>query len=384
MSAAVDRSRRGPLAGVRIIELSGIGPGPFCAMMLADLGADVVRVHRVGDRIGVNPVLDRGRRSIAVDLKNPRGVELVRELVRGADVLLEGFRPGVLERLGLGPDTLLADNPALVVGRMTGFGQDGPFADRAGHDINYIALSGALASIGRKDAPPTPPLNLVGDFGGGGMLLALGVVSAVLSARATGQGQVVDAAMVEGSAALMAMMYGYRASGQWGLTRGEQLFDSGAPFYDSYRCSDGGYVAVGAIEPQFFATLVDALGLTDQIDLARQRERDTWAHQRELFTAAFAAHRRAHWESVFADVDACVTPVLDMDEAPAHPHNRARDTFVEIDGVAQPAPVPRFSGTPPSTPRGAPRIGAETDEILAELGLDEQTITTMYENGAIA
>ena len=384
MSIPADAAGVGPLAGVRVVELSGIGPGPFCAMMLADLGADVVRVHRVGDRSTVNPVLDRGRRSIAVDLKNPSGVRIVRELACGADILLEGFRPGVLERLDLGPDVLRAENPSLVVGRMTGFGQDGPFADRAGHDINYIALSGALASIGRKDAPPTPPLNLVGDFGGGGMLLAVGVVSALLSARATGRGQVVDAAMTEGSAALMAMMYGYRAKGEWGLTRGEQLFDSGAPFYDSYRCSDGRYMAVGAIETQFFAAFVDGLGLTDQVDLARHRERDTWAHQRELFTAAFAAHPRAHWESVFADVDACVTPVLDMDEAPAHPHNRARDTFVEIDGVAQPAPAPRFSGTPPSTPRGAPRIGADTDEILAELGLDEQTITTMHENGAIA
>ena len=384
MSIPADAAGVDPLAGVRVVELSGIGPGPFCAMMLADLGADVVRVHRVGDRSAVNPVLDRGRRSIAVDLKNPSGVRIVRELACGADILLEGFRPGVLERLDLGPDVLRAENPSLVVGRMTGFGQDGPFADRAGHDINYIALSGALASIGRKDAPPTPPLNLVGDFGGGGMLLAVGVVSALLSARATGRGQVVDAAMTEGSAALMAMMYGYRAKGEWGLTRGEQLFDSGAPFYDSYRCSDGRYMAVGAIETQFFAAFVDGLGLTDQVDLARHRERDTWAHQRELFTAAFAAHPRAHWESVFADVDACVTPVLDMDEAPAHPHNRARDTFVEIDGVAQPAPAPRFSGTPPSTPRGAPRIGADTDEILAELGLDEQTITTMHENGAIA
>lgn len=384
MSDVAADPRSGPLAGVRVVELSGIGPGPFCAMMLADLGADVVRVHRVGDRSDVNPVLDRSRRSIAVDLKNPDGVRVVRELARGADILLEGFRPGVLERLGLGPDVLRAERPALVVGRMTGFGQDGPLAERAGHDINYIALSGALAAVGRKDAPPTPPLNLVGDFGGGGMLLALGVVSALLSARATGQGQVVDAAMVEGSAALMAMMYGYRASGRWGLTRGEQIFDSGAPFYDSYRCSDGGYVAVGAIEPQFFATLVDRLGLTDRVDLARQRERDTWADQRELFTAAFAAHPRSHWESVFADVDACVTPVLDMDEAPRHPHNVARGAFIEVDGATQATPAPRFSGTPTAPPRGAPAIGADTDEILAELGLDELTITTMHENGAIA
>ncbi|WP_277453205.1 CaiB/BaiF CoA-transferase family protein [Janibacter sp. DB-40] len=376
--------RVGPLTGVRVVELSGIGPGPFCAMMLADLGADVVRVHRVGDRSSVNPVLDRGRRSIAVDLKNPRGVELVRELAADADILVEGFRPGVLERLGLGPDVLLGDNPGLVVGRMTGFGQDGPFAPRAGHDINYIAMSGVLASVGRKGAPPTPPLNLVGDFGGGGMVLALGVVSAVLSARETGHGQVVDASMVEGSAALMAMMYGYRAGGQWGLTRGEQIFDSGAPFYDSYACSDGGYMAVGAIEPQFFTELVTRLGLTDQLDISRQRDRATWARQRELFTAAFAAHPRAHWESVFADVDACVTPVLDMDEAPHHPHNRARRAFVEVDGVTQAAPAPRFSGTPTGMPQGAPPVGRDTHAILAELGIDEPTIRTMHENGAIA
>lgn len=384
MRATAGGPRVGPLTGVRVIELSGVGPGPFCAMMLADLGADVVRVHRVGDRSPVNPVLDRGRRSIAVDLKSERGVELVRELSAGADILIEGFRPGVLERLGLDPDVLLGDNPALVVGRMTGFGQDGPFSRRAGHDINYIAMSGVLASVGRKDAAPTPPLNLVGDFGGGGMLLALGVVSAVLSTRESGHGQVVDAAMVEGSAALMAMMYGYRAGGQWGLTRGEQIFDSGAPFYDSYACSDGRYMAVGAIEPQFFTEFVIQLGLTDQIDLTRQRERDTWAQQRELFTAAFAAHPRKHWESVFADVDACVTPVLDMDEAPQHPHNLARRAFVDVDGAVQAAPVPRFSGTPTTTPHGAPAVGRDTDEILAELGIDESTIRTMHENGAIA
>lgn len=373
----------GPLRGVRVIELSGIGPGPFCAMMLADLGADVVRVHRVGDRSAVNPVLDRGRRSIAVDLKHPRGVDLVRQLAAGADVVLEGFRPGVLERLGIGPDVLLGDNPDLVVGRMTGFGQDGPFAARAGHDINYIAMSGALAAIGRKDAAPTPPLNLVGDFGGGGMLLAFGIVSALLSARTTGQGQVVDAAMVEGSAALMAMMYGYRAEGLWGLTRGEQIFDSGAPFYDSYVCADGGYMAVGAIEPQFFSTLVDRLGLTEQVDLARQRDRETWGHQRGLFAAAFAAQPRAHWEATFADVDACVTPVLDMDEAPRHPHNVARAAFVEVDGAAQPAPAPRFSGTPTGAPSGAPSAGQDTGAILAELGLDGALIKTLRNDGVV-
>ncbi|KRE39381.1 carnitine dehydratase [Janibacter sp. Soil728] len=383
MSDTAASGPSGPLAGVRVLELSGIGPGPFCAMMLADLGADVVRVHRAGDQAAINPVLDRGRRSIAVDLKSPRGVQLVRDLTAGSDILLEGFRPGVLERLGLDPASLLEINPALVIGRMTGFGQDGPFAPRAGHDINYISMSGALAAIGRKGAAPTPPLNLVGDFGGGGMLLALGVVSAVLSARTTGRGQVVDASMVEGSAALMAMIYGYRSTGRWDLARGEQIFDSGAPFYDSYVCSDGGYMAVGAVEPQFFATLVEQLGLTGQVDLERQRQRETWDHQRELFSEAFAGQPRAHWEAVFADVDACVTPVLDMDEAPCHPHNVARSAFVEIDGAAQPAPVPRFSGTATAVPTSAPSVGRDTDAILAELGLDASTTTALREDGIV-
>ena len=383
MSDPTSGSGAGPLDGVRVIELSGIGPGPFCAMMLADLGADVVRVHRVGDRSIVNPVLDRGRRSIAVDLKSAEGVDLVRRLVSGADAVIKGFRPGVLERLGLDPEGLIADNPALVVGRMTGFGQDGPFAARAGHDINYIAMSGALAAIGRKDAPPTPPLNLVGDFGGGGMVLALGVVAALLSARTSGRGQVVDAAMVEGSAALMAMMYGYHAHGAWGA-RGEQMFDSGAPFYDCYACADGGYVAVGAIEPQFFAALVDGLGLTERIDLPRQRDRETWAHQRELFSVAFAAMPRSHWEEVFGGVDACVTPVLDMDEAPRHPHNIARGSFVQVDGAAQPAPVPRFSGTPTGMPGDAPAVGRDSNQILAELGIDESRIRILREEGTVA
>lgn len=374
---------RGPLHGVRVVELGGIGPAPFAAMMLADLGADVVRVHRVGEAAEPNAALDRGRRSIAVQLKDPRGVEVVRELAAGADALIEGFRPGVLERLGLGPRELHAANPALVIGRMTGYGQDGPFAPRAGHDINYIALSGALAAIGPAGHRPTPPINLVGDFGGGGMPLALGVVSAVLSARATGRGQVVDAAMVEGAASLMAMIYGFHGRGQWSVRRGENLFDSGAPWYDTYACADGRHVAVGALEPQFFAVLLERLGLSERIDADRQLDRDTWPHQRAEFEAAFAAHPRAHWESVFADVDACVTPVLDMDEAPSHPHNVARGAFVTLDGVTQPAPAPRFSGTPTAAPAPAPLVGAHTDEILADLGHDAEQIAQLRAQGVV-
>lgn len=373
----------GPLHGVRVVELGGIGPAPFAAMMLADLGADVVRVHRVGETAEPNAALDRGRRSIAVQLKDPRGVDVVRELAAGADALIEGFRPGVLERLGLGPRELHAANPALVIGRMTGYGQDGPFAPRAGHDINYIALSGALAAIGPAGHRPTPPINLVADFGGGGMPLALGVVSAVLSARATGRGQVVDAAMVEGAASLMAMIYGFHGRGQWSVRRGENLFDSGAPWYDTYACADGRYVAVGALEPQFFAVLLERLGLRERIDADRQLDRDTWPHQRAEFEAAFAAHPRAHWESVFADVDACVTPVLDMDEAPAHPHNAARGAFVTLDGVTQPAPAPRFSGTPTAAPAPAPLVGAHTDEILADLGRDAEQIAQLRAQGVV-
>lgn len=373
----------GPLHGVRVVELGGIGPAPFAAMMLADLGADVVRVHRVGETAEPNAALDRGRRSIAVQLKDPRGVDVVRELAAGADALIEGFRPGVLERLGLGPRELHAANPALVIGRMTGYGQDGPFAPRAGHDINYIALSGALAAIGPAGHRPTPPINLVADFGGGGMPLALGVVSAVLSARATGRGQVVDAAMVEGAASLMAMIYGFHGRGQWSVRRGENLFDSGAPWYDTYACADGRYVAVGALEPQFFAVLLERLGLRERIDADRQLDRDTWPHQRAEFEAAFAAHPRAHWESVFADVDACVTPVLDMDEAPAHPHNAARGAFVTLDGVTQPAPAPRFSGTPNAAPAPAPAVGAHTDELLADLGRDVDQIAQLRADGVV-
>lgn len=378
--------RTGPLAGVKVVELGGIGPGPFAAMMLADLGADVVRIHRPGE-VGThpNPVLDRGRRSLAVDLKSTRGVALVRRLVDEADVLVEGFRPGVLERLGFDPAELRRSNPRLVVGRMTGFGQEGPLAARAGHDINYIALTGALHSIGRAGERPVPPLNLVGDFGGGGMLLALGVVSAVLSARGTGRGQDVDAAMVDGAALLMAMMYGFHAQGRWSEERGINMFDGSMPFYDTYECADGGFVAVGAIEPQFFAALVETLELGDQVDLRRQHDRSTWPELRKLLTEAFAAQPRDVWAERFAGVDGCVTPVLDILEAPQDAHMRSRSTFVTDEtGVVHPAPAPRFGGTPTSAPTAPAVPGAHTDELLAELGLSGSEIAALRQEGTVA
>ncbi|MGY2084131.1 CaiB/BaiF CoA transferase family protein [Blastococcus sp. SYSU DS0539] len=375
----------GPLTGIRVVELGGIGPGPFAAMMLADLGAEVVRVYRPADvDAAPNPVLDRGRRSLAVDLRAPEGRALVRRLVDRADALVEGFRPGVAERLGFAPDELLAARPQLVIGRMTGYGQTGPLAQRAGHDINYISLSGALAAIGRPGTPPVPPLNLVGDFGGGGMVLAMGILAALLNARTTGRGQVVDAAMVEGSAALMAMTYGFLAQGRWTADRGTNLLDSGAPFYDVYPCRDGGFMAVGAIEPAFFAALVEGLGVAAEIDLARQHDRSTWPHQRAVFTRAFGSATRAEWTERLEHLDACTTPVLDLVEAPAHPHNAARGAFVTApDGAVHPRPVPRFSGTPSATPESAAAAGAHTDELLGELGCTAADIARLRTEGVV-
>jgi alpha-methylacyl-CoA racemase len=369
----------GVLAGTTVVELGGIGPGPFAAMVLADLGATVIRIHRPAD-VGTepNPVLDRGRRSLAVDLKVEEGRAIVRRLVAGADVVLEGFRPGVAERLGFGPAELLAENPALVIGRMTGYGQDGPLAQRAGHDINYIGLSGALAAIGRPGSPPTPPLNLVGDFGGGGMVLVVGVLAALLSARATGTGQVVDTSMVEGAALLMAMTYGYLGQGAWTVERSANLLDSGAPFYDVYECADGAYMAVGALEPQFFAALVDVLGVGGEIAVERQMDRATWSHQRAVFAEAFAGRTRADWTARFEGVDACVSPVLDMNEAPGHPHNAARQSFfTDAAGVVHPAPAPRFSGATGARPAPAPAPGAHTEEVMADLGLPAEEVARL-------
>jgi alpha-methylacyl-CoA racemase len=376
----------GPLDGVRVVELAGIGPAPFAGMLLADLGADVVQVDRPGG--GPDPVaaghriLRRGRRSIAVNLKDAGGAALVLRLVAGADVLIEGYRPGVAERLGLGPEACLAANPGLVYGRMTGWGQDGPLADRAGHDIDYIALAGALGLVGQAGAKPTVPLNLIGDFGGGGMLMAVGVLAALVSVRGGGTGQVVDAAMVDGTAVLLAMLLGLHGAGQWG-PRGSNLLDGGAPFYDAYRCADGGYVAVGALEEQFYAALLDGLGLAGDPDLPDRADPASWPELRRRFTDVFATRTRDDWAAAFAGTDACVAPVLDPDEAAAHPHLAARGTYREVDGLLQPAPAPRFSGTPTDIPPPAPAPGADTTAVLTDLGLSPTEITTLREAGTI-
>jgi alpha-methylacyl-CoA racemase len=374
----------GPLDGVRIVELAGIGPAPFAAMVLADLGADIVRVDRAGGGSGFArmDVMNRGRRSVAVDLKHPDGVEVVLRLAAESDALIEGFRPGVAERLGLGPEPCLDRNPRLVYGRMTGWGQDGPYAAEAGHDITYAAVAGALAHIGRAGQPPTPPLNLVADFGGGGMLLAVGVVSAVLSARETGHGQVVDAAMVDGVALLMAPFFMALRSGFFTNERGTNLLDSGAPFYDSYACADGRYVAVGALEPQFYAALVAGLGL-DAASLGEQNDKANWPAMRARFAATFLTRTRDEWVAHFAGRDACVAPVNTTEETLADAHLVARGTVVEVDGVPQPAPAPRFSGTPAAVDRPAPEAGEHSDEILAGLGYAPDAVAALRAAGAV-
>jgi alpha-methylacyl-CoA racemase len=380
----------GPLSGITVIEMAGIGPGPFAGMMLADLGATVIRVDRLHGGGGLlsalsagrADVVSRGRRSIAVDLKSEEGVELVLRLVDSADALIEGYRPGVMERLGLGPSTCLARNPRLVFGRMTGWGQDGPLAQAAGHDINYIALSGALGAIGRRGETPVPPLNLVGDYGGGGMLLAYGVVAALLSAARTGAGQVVDAAMVDGSALLMAQFYGMKAAGRWTDQRGSNLLDTGAPFYDVYESADGGFLSVGPLEPAFFAILLDRLGI-DDLDAGSQYDPRSWPALRLRLAAELGSRTRAATEELFAGVDGCVFPVLSMSEAPQHPHNVARDTFVTRDEVVQPAPAPRFSATPAELELPPPSAGEHTDAILADLGLSDAEVRRLRESGVV-
>ncbi len=341
----------GPLAGLRIIELAGIGPGPFCGMMLADQGADVVQVHRPGRPPDSRDPLARSRQLVEADLKSEDGVAQVRRLVAGADGLIEGFRPGVAERLGLGPDVLLKDNPRLVYGRMTGWGQDGPLAQAAGHDINYIALAGALHAFGRAGEKPTPPINLVGDFGGGGMLLAFGMVCALLEAQRSGKGQTIDCAMVDGAAALMSMIWGFRAMGRWADERGVNLLDTGAHFYDTYETSDGRHIALGAIEPQFYAEFRRLAGLEGDERFNAQLDPSTWPQQKELLTEVFRSRTLAQWCELMEGTDVCFAPVLSMAEAPTHPHNEARNVFVEVDGVVQPSPAPRYSRTTSDAPR---------------------------------
>jgi alpha-methylacyl-CoA racemase len=378
----------GPLDGVSILEIAGIGPGPFAAMMLSDMGANVLRIDRTdaarntqGQGTRAFDILGRGRKSAAVDLKDPQGVELVLDLAERADALLEGFRPGVMERLGLGPDVCLERNPRLVYGRMTGWGQEGPLAHAAGHDINYIALSGALEPIGRQGQAPVPPLNLVGDFGGGGMLLAYGVVCALVERQQSGTGQVVDAAMVDGSAALMAVFYGAAQSGFWG-ERGTNMLDTGAHFYDAYETSDGKYISIGSIEPQFYAELLQRLELLDA-DLPPQMDKAQWPALKEQIAKLFKSKTRDEWCALLEGTDVCFAPVLSLLEAPEHPHNRARGTFVEIDGAVQPRPAPRFSRTDPEISRPPARPGQHTAEALAEWGIPAARITSLRNSGTI-
>ncbi|WP_436795399.1 CaiB/BaiF CoA transferase family protein [Actinospongicola halichondriae] len=380
----------GPLHGTTVLEIAGIGPGPFCAMLLADMGADVIRVDRAGQVMGGDPesppadILNRGRRSIGLDLKNPEGVEALLTLVEKADVLMEGFRPGVTERLGIGPDECLARNPKLVYGRMTGWGQEGPYSQAAGHDINYIALAGALDPIGRRGEAPVPPLNLVGDFGGGGMFLAFGMVCALLEAKNSGEGQVVDAAMVDGSAILTTMFHAFRAMGIWHDERGTNMLDTGAHYYDVYETSDGKYVSIGSIEPQFYAQLLELSGLGQEADLPHQQDRDQWPAMKEKVAAIFRSKTRDEWCEIMEHTDVCFAPVLSLGEAPSHPHNVERGTFVERNGVVQPAPAPRFSRTTAEIQRPPAHAGQHTDEVLDQFGFDADKITALRAAGAIA
>ena len=377
----------GPLHGVRVIEIASLAPGPFGCMILADLGADVVRVDRAGggDGLDLRPAgpLARSRRSIALNLKDPAGIDVLLRLTDTADVLVEAFRPGVAERLGFGPQVCAGRNPRLIYARMTGWGQHGPLASTAGHDIDYIAVAGSLDPIGRAGERPVPPLNLVGDFGGGGMLLAVGVLAALLERERSGLGQVVDVAMVDGSALLASFLYGLRAAGGWRDERGTNLLDGGAPFYDTYRTADGRHMAVGALEPKFYADLLAGLEL-DPADLPGQYDRSGWPVLRAALTAAFGGRTQAEWAAVFDGSDACVAPVVSPADAPDHPHNAARGTFVDVGGLIQPAPAPRFSRTPAGPPAPPQAAGASTAEVMASLGFTDQQITRLRDQGAVS
>ena len=378
----------GPLKGVKIVEMAGIGPAPFCGMLLADLGADVIRVDRLAAAdLGFTvdkryDLLNRSKRAISIDLKAPAGIAIVKRLVVKADLLIEGFRPGVMERLGLGPDVCHAVNPRLVFGRMTGFGQDGPMKSLAGHDINYIAMAGALSAIGHKGGPPVPPLNLVGDFGGGALYLAMGVLAGLLEARVSGKGQVVDAAMVDGTASLMTMVFGYRQSGMWQNQRGVNPVDGGAPYYTVYETRDGKYVAVGAIEKRFYAELVKRLGVT-MADLPGQDDRSRWDELKARLAAVFITRTRDEWATIFADGDGCVSPVLDLVECTQHPAARARNMFVESDGVVEPAPAPRFSRTPGAIRNAPVDPRADTHDALLAWGYPSDEIEALAASGVI-
>lgn len=389
MTAVAERSFTGPLVGLKVLEIGSIGPGPFCGMLLADLGADVLRIDRTSGAALVGPnadfrteVMHRGRRSVAVDLKHPNGRDVVLDLVGDADVLIEGFRPGVTERLGIGPEDCLALNPALVYGRMTGYGQAGPMAQAVGHDINYVAQSGVLALIGRNGQPPTPPLSLAGDFGGGGMILALGVLAAVWEAQRSGRGQVIDAAMVDGSALLAAAFHGFVSNGTWDTERGTNIVDSGAPFYDAYETADGKWLAVGAMEAHFYADLLDILEI-DPAALPDQNDRTQWPQMKKVFADAVRTRSRDAWVER-ADGRGCISPVLEVEESWADPHNVARGMFVDVAGVTQPAPQPRFSRTPAYVDSAPPAPGENSREALVAWGIPEQTVDEWEAAGAIA
>ena len=386
----------GPLSGLKIVEVAGIGPAPFAAMMLSDMGADVIRVDRLENSNGGDPaappsdIFNRGRRSIALNLKSAGGLKTLLDLIGQADAVMEGFRPGVAERLGFGPEVCQEINPKLVYGRMTGWGQDGPYALTAGHDINYIALAGVLAHLGREGEKPTPPINLVGDFGGGGMLLAFGLVCALLEAGRSGQGQVVDAAMVDGSASLMTMVWGFKAMGMWSDDRGTNLLDTATHFYDTYECADGNFVSIGSIESQFYAELLKHTNL-EQVyaDLGEamptQMDKAKWPEMKAHLAAIFVTKSRDEWSALLEGTDICFAPVLTMDEAAQHPHNVHRKTFVEVAGITQPAPSPRFDRTPGEIQRPPSHPGQHTDEILSEwLGAESQEIAELRQSDSVA
>jgi len=382
----MSKTKQGPLAGVRVVEFAGLGPGPFCAMMLSDMGADVLRIDRKGADARREPkyeVMNRGRRSVALDLKSAEGQEAALKLIAGADALIEGFRPGVMERLGLGPEVAQARNPKLVYGRMTGWGQDGPLKDAAGHDINYIALTGALEAIGTKAGGPVPPLNLVGDFGGGGMFLAFGLVCGILEARTSGKGQMVDAAMTDGASVLMAIIHGMRAWGFWQDGRESNWLDGGAPYYNTYQCSDGHWISVGSLEPQFYALLREKTGLADDAGFDDQMQRGEWPAQKARLAEIFRTKTRTEWCDIMEGTDVCFAPVLSLPEAIDHPHNKARGTFVEIDGVPQPAPAPRFSRTSPTTPAPPVAPGHDNEPALAEWGFSADEIAALKQADAL-
>jgi len=375
----------GPLSGVKVIEFQGIGPAPFCGMLLSDMGADVVRIDRK-ERNGNGSKYDiggRGRRSVSLDLKKPEAIETCLKLIEKADIVFEGFRPGVMERLGLGPDVVLKRNKRVVYGRMTGWGQDGPYAQMAGHDINYIAITGALRSCARPGEKPMHPLNLVGDFGGGALYLAVGLLAALHSAKVTGQGQVVDCSMADGSASLMAMFYGMNAAGTWTDEVGANLLDGGAHFYDSYECSDGNFISIGSIEPQFYAELLEKLGLTDDPDFRRQMDKSKWPALKQRLIDRFKTKTRDQWCAIMEGTDICFGPVLTLKEALKHPHNIARKTFVEVEGVPQPAPAPRFSATVSKIHSPPPIIGQHTESALKDWGLSGNDVEALRKAGAI-